>query len=86
MSFIHPPAKLGGGRAEDDYNGPICYTTDGNPLVGPHRGCRKCGWPKVQFRHHGGGREAGHYPRADDGRGRGEIDMAPLDPNATGRG
>src|SRR4028118_1464609 len=25
---------------KDDYNGPICYTPDGNPLVGPAPGLR----------------------------------------------
>ena len=40
MSFIHriPSSETVG--LKDDYNGPICYTPDGNPLVGPAPGLR----------------------------------------------
>ena len=38
MSMIHriPSSETVG--LKDDYNGPICYTPDGNPLLGPIRG------------------------------------------------
>ena len=29
-----------GSGLKDDFNGPICYTPDGNPLVGPAPGLR----------------------------------------------
>ncbi|MEM6620298.1 MAG: FAD-binding oxidoreductase, partial [Pseudomonadota bacterium] len=40
MSMIHrlPSSETVG--LKDDYNGPICYTPDGNPLVGPAPGLR----------------------------------------------
>jgi glycine/D-amino acid oxidase-like deaminating enzyme len=47
MSFIHriPSSETVG--LKDDYNGPICYTPDGNPLLGPALACATCGWPKA---------------------------------------
>jgi dimethylglycine dehydrogenase len=47
MSMIHriPSSETVG--LKDDYNGPICYTPDGNPLVGPAPGCATCGWPRA---------------------------------------
>src|SRR3990167_4793567 len=40
MSMIHrlPSSEVVG--LKDDFNGPICYTPDGNPLVGPVPGLR----------------------------------------------
>ena len=40
MSMIHrlPSSETAG--LKDDYNGPICYTPDGNPLIGPAPGLR----------------------------------------------
>ena len=40
MSMIHrlPSSETVG--LKDDFNGPICYTPDGNPLVGPAPGLR----------------------------------------------
>ena len=40
MSMIHriPSSETAG--LKDDFNGPICYTPDGNPLVGPAPGLR----------------------------------------------
>ena len=43
MSMIHriPSSETAG--LKDDFNGPICYTPDGNPLVGPAPVCETCG-------------------------------------------
>ena len=40
MSFIHRIPSSETVSLKDEYNGPICYTTDGNPLVGPESGMR----------------------------------------------
>ncbi|MCB1329353.1 MAG: FAD-binding oxidoreductase, partial [Maritimibacter sp.] len=40
MSFIHRIPSSEEVGLKDDYNGPICYTPDGNPLVGPVPGLR----------------------------------------------
>jgi dimethylglycine dehydrogenase len=70
MSFIHriPSSETVG--LKDDYNGPICYTPDGNPLVGPRAGaCEYVAGRGLLLRHHRRGRH-GALPRADDdGRG-----------------
>ena len=71
MSMIHriPSSETVG--LKDDYNGPICYTPDGNPLVGPAPGLRNM-WLAEGFSF--GITAAGGYrilPRSVDGRGRG---------------
>ena len=56
-SFIHriPSAETVG--LKDDYNGPICYTPDGNPLIGPAPGLRNLWLAEgLLVRHHGRGR------------------------------
>ena len=40
MSMIHRIPSTEEVGLKDDYNGPICYTPDGNPLVGPAPGLR----------------------------------------------
>ena len=42
MSFIHRIPSSENLGIKDDYNGPICYTPDGNPLLGPAPGVKKC--------------------------------------------
>ena len=38
MSMIHRVPSTEDCGLKDDFNGPICYTPDGNPLVGPAPG------------------------------------------------
>ena len=40
MSLIHRIPSCEEAGLKDDFNGPICYTPDGNPLVGPAPGLR----------------------------------------------
>ena len=71
MSMIHriPSSETVG--LKDDYNGPICYTPDGNPLVGPAPGLRNMWLAEgLLLRDHGGWRYR-ILPRSVDGRGRG---------------
>ncbi len=70
---------------KDDYNGPICYTPDGNPLVGPAPGV-----PNFYFAEGfsfgitaAGG--TGHYLAQLITEGEAEIDMWSLDPRRFGR-
>ena len=84
-SFIHriPSAETVG--LKDDYNGPICYTPDGNPLLGPADGLRNL-WLAEGFSFGitaAGG--AGHYLAQMITAGEAEIDMASLDPRRFGR-
>ncbi len=84
MSFIHrlPSSETVG--LKDDYNGPICYTPDGNPLVGPAPGLRNM-WLAEGFSFGitaAGG--AGHYLAQLMTAGEAEIDMASLDPRRFG--
>jgi dimethylglycine dehydrogenase len=84
MSMIHRIPSSEDVGLKDDYNGPICYTPDGNPLVGPRRGCATCGWPRgFQLRHHRRRRHRA-LPRADDDRGRGRDRHGGLDPRRYG--
>ncbi|MDG1739205.1 MAG: FAD-dependent oxidoreductase [Paracoccaceae bacterium] len=65
---------------KDDFNGPICYTPDGNPLVGPAPGLRNM-WLAEGFSFGitaGGG--TGYYLAQMMVDGEAEIDMASLDP------
>jgi dimethylglycine dehydrogenase len=69
---------------KDDYNGPICYTPDGNPLVGPAPGLRNM-WLAEGFSFGitaAGG--TGHYLAQMMVDGEAEIDMASLDPKRFG--
>ena len=69
---------------KDDFNGPICYTPDGNPLVGPAQGLRNM-WLAEGFSFGitaAGG--IGHYLSQLMVEGEAEIDMASLDPKRFG--
>ncbi len=84
MSMIHrmPSSETVG--LKDDYNGPICYTPDGNPLVGPAPGLRNM-WLAEGFSFGitaAGG--TGHYLAQMMTQGEAEIDMASLDPRRYG--
>ncbi|WP_296477715.1 FAD-dependent oxidoreductase [Roseinatronobacter sp.] len=84
MSMIHriPSSETVG--LKDDYNGPICYTPDGNPLVGPAPGLRNM-WLAEGFSFGitaAGG--TGHYLAQMMTQGEAEIDMAALDPKRYG--
>ena len=84
-SFIHriPSAETVG--LKDDYNGPICYTPDGNPLIGPAPGLCNM-WLAEGFSFGitaAGG--AGHYLAQMMTEGEAEIDMASMDPRRFGR-
>jgi dimethylglycine dehydrogenase len=84
MSMIHriPSSETVG--LKDDYNGPICYTPDGNPLVGPAPGLRNM-WLAEGFSFGitaAGG--TGHYLAQMMVEGEAEIDMASLDPKRFG--
>ncbi len=84
MSFIHriPSSETVG--LKDDFNGPICYTPDGNPLVGPAPGLRNM-WMAEGFSFGitaAGG--TGHYLAQLMVEGEAEIDMASLDPKRFG--
>jgi len=79
MSFIHriPSSETVG--LKDDFNGPICYTPDGNPLIGPAPGLRNM-WLAEGFSFGitaAGG--AGYYLAQLMVEGEAEIDMASLD-------
>lgn len=84
MSMIHriPSSETVG--LKDDFNGPICYTPDGNPLVGPAPGLRNM-WLAEGFSFGitaAGG--TGHYLAQMMVDGEAEIDMASLDPRRYG--
>ena len=84
MSMIHriPTSETVG--LKDDFNGPICYTPDGNPLVGPAPGLRNM-WLAEGFSFGitaAGG--TGFYLAQMMVEGEAEIDMASLDPKRYG--
>ena len=84
LSMIHriPSSETAG--LKDDFNGPICYTPDGNPLVGPAPGLRNM-WLAEGFSFGitaAGG--TGHYLAQMMTAGEAEIDMASLDPKRFG--
>ena len=84
MSMIHriPSSETVG--LKDDFNGPICYTPDGNPLVGPAPGMRNM-WLAEGFSFGitaAGG--TGYYLAQMMVEGEAEIDMASLDPKRYG--
>ena len=84
LSLIHriPTTETAG--LKDDFNGPICYTPDGNPLMGPAPGLRNM-WLAEGFSFGitaAGG--AGHYLAQLMVDGEAEIDMASIDPKRYG--
>ncbi len=84
LSMIHrlPSSETVG--LKDDFNGPICYTPDGNPLVGPVPGLRNM-WLAEGFSFGitaAGG--TGYYLAQMMVEGEAEIDMASLDPRRYG--
>ena len=84
LSFIKripSSEKLG---IKDDFNGPICYTPDGNPLLGPAHGLRNL-WLAEGFSFGitaAGG--AGYYLAQMMVNGEAAIDMTSLDPKRYG--
>jgi len=84
MAMIHRIPSCETSGLKDDYNGPICYTPDGNPLVGPAPGLRNM-WLAEGFSFGitaAGG--TGNYLAQMMVNGEAEIDMASLDPKRFG--
>ena len=84
MAMIHRIPSCENSGLKDDFNGPICYTPDGNPLVGPAPGLRNM-WLAEGFSFGitaAGG--AGRYLAQLMVQGEAEIDMASLDPKRYG--
>ncbi|MFQ8431185.1 GcvT family protein [Amaricoccus sp. W119] len=84
MSMIHRLPSSESVGLKDDFNGPICYTPDGNPLVGPAPGLRNM-WLAEGFSFGitaAGG--TGYYLAQMMVEGEAEIDMASLDPKRYG--
>jgi dimethylglycine dehydrogenase len=80
MSMIHRVPSTENCGLKDDFNGPICYTPDGNPLVGPAPGVDNF-WFAEGFSFGitaAGG--VGHYLAQMMTEGEAEIDMWSLDP------
>ncbi len=85
MAMIHRIPSCENSGLKDDFNGPICYTPDGNPLVGPAPGLRNM-WLAEGFSFGitaAGG--TGHYLAQMMVEGEAEIDMASLDPKRYGQ-
>ncbi|RKF15361.1 FAD-dependent oxidoreductase [Roseovarius spongiae] len=79
-AMIHRIPSCEESGLKDDFNGPICYTPDGNPLVGPAPGLRNM-WLAEGFSFGitaAGG--TGYYLAQMMVEGEAEIDMASLDP------
>ncbi|MEN8840338.1 MAG: FAD-dependent oxidoreductase [Octadecabacter sp.] len=84
MAMIHRVPSCENSGLKDDFNGPICYTPDGNPLVGPAPGLRNM-WLAEGFSFGitaAGG--TGYYLAQMMVEGEAEIDMASLDPKRYG--
>ncbi|PLS23172.1 GcvT family protein [Neptunicoccus cionae] len=84
MAMIHRLPSCENSGLKDDFNGPICYTPDGNPLVGPAPGLRNM-WLAEGFSFGitaAGG--TGYYMAQMMVEGEAEIDMASLDPKRYG--
>jgi len=84
MAMIHRMPSCEESGLKDDFNGPICYTPDGNPLVGPAPGLRNM-WLAEGFSFGitaAGG--TGYYLAQMMVDGEAEIDMASLDPKRYG--
>ena len=80
MAMIHRVPSCEECGIKDDFNGPICYTPDGNPLVGPAPGLRNM-WLAEGFSFGitaAGG--TGYYLAQMMVEGEAKIDMASLDP------
>ncbi|MBS9715964.1 FAD-dependent oxidoreductase [Pseudohalocynthiibacter aestuariivivens] len=80
MAMIHRVPSCEESGLKDDFNGPICYTPDGNPLVGPAPGLRNM-WLAEGFSFGitaAGG--TGYFLAQMMVEGEAEIDMASLDP------
>lgn len=80
LAMIHRIPSCEESGLKDDFNGPICYTPDGNPLVGPAPGLRNM-WLAEGFSFGitaAGG--TGYYLAQMMVDGEAEIDMASLDP------
>ncbi|MGO4914019.1 GcvT family protein [Pseudogemmobacter sp. W21_MBD1_M6] len=83
-AMIHRIPSCEESGLKDDFNGPICYTPDGNPLVGPAPGLRNM-WLAEGFSFGitaAGG--TGYYLAQMMVNGEAEIDMASLDPKRYG--
>ncbi len=84
MSMIHRVPSTEPVGLKDDFNGPICYTPDGNPLVGPAPGVDNF-WFAEGFSFGitaAGG--TGYYLAQMMTEGEAEIDMWSLDPRRYG--
>ena len=84
LSGIHRIPCFEEGGLKEVYNGPICYTPDGNPLVGPAPGVENF-WLAEGFSFGitaAGG--TGHYLAQMMVEGEAEIDMWSLDPRRFG--
>ena len=84
LAMIHRIPSCENSGLKDDFNGPICYTPDGNPLVGPAPGLRNM-WLAEGFSFGitaAGG--VGYYLAQMMVEGEAEIDMASLDPKRYG--
>jgi dimethylglycine dehydrogenase len=84
IAMIHRMPSCEESGLKDDFNGPICYTPDGNPLVGPAPGLRNM-WLAEGFSFGitaAGG--VGNYMAQMMVEGEAEIDMASLDPKRYG--
>lgn len=84
LAMIHRLPSCESSGLKDDFNGPICYTPDGNPLVGPAPGLRNM-WLAEGFSFGitaAGG--TGLYMAQMMTEGEAEIDMASLDPKRYG--
>ena len=83
-SMIHRVPSTETVGLKDDFNGPICYTPDGNPLIGPAPGLKNL-WLAEGFSFGitaAGG--AGYYLAQIMTEGEAEIDMVSLDPKRYG--
>ena len=84
LAMIHRIPSCEDSGLKDDFNGPICYTPDGNPLVGPAPGLRNM-WLAEGFSFGitaAGG--TGYFLAQMMVDGEAEIDMASLDPKRYG--
>lgn len=84
LAMIHRIPSCEESGLKNDFNGPICYTPDGNPLVGPAPGLRNM-WLAEGFSFGitaAGG--TGYYLAQMMVDGEAEIDMASLDPKRYG--
>ena len=84
-SFIHRIPSSEEVGLKDDFNGPICYTPDGNPLVGPAPGVDNFFFAEgFSFGITAAG-GTGYYLAQMLTEGEAEIDMWSLDPRRFGR-